>query len=74
MSVIAELRSMNRFDLELYEYAKLLVERRMECVASENFSFALDPEKHFCQMGSISHIRKFRSSFGVFQPSGHKGP
>lgn len=74
------LRKMNALDIQLFEYAQSLVALRLKEVLSMVRSPA--PPSHFparvnkdqCVHGGLGVIHKYKNSFGVFQPKGHKGP
>ena len=67
---------MNALDLELYDFAKSMVARRLKLMQEILGQMKLaDPPKNLqsiCQKRELGP--RFHKSVGIFRPPGHKGP
>jgi hypothetical protein len=72
---------MNSFDIELFEYAKELVLQRstellplLEQIINMGNNQFKGIASSQCARLPRTFISTYRSTFGMFQPPGHKGP
>jgi hypothetical protein len=73
------LKSKNKLDIELFEYAKTLVAMRLELLRSLMPDTTLEKSDNLklslqCSDLPSQFAREYHHFFGASQPPGHKGP
>ena len=73
-SVVAELKQLNRFDLELYEFAKELSKQRFDNFQKNSAEPYPLPESCSNKRELAASMSKVGRWLGLDRPVGHKGP